>query len=101
LSSEALSTGLIVASYGRRFLVEAADGRVRDCVTRGKRNDYACGDRVAYLAQDDTQGVIDHHLPRNTLLYRSDVWKQNSYIPHREFLRYMMTFSSFFNSSFD
>jgi len=76
LSSEALNTGLIVASYGRRFLVEAADGRVRDCVTRGKRNDYACGDRVAYLAQDDTQGVIDHHLPRNTLLYRSDVWKQ-------------------------
>jgi len=68
--------GLIVAAFGRRFLVESADGRVRNCVTRGKRNDYACGDRVDILVQSDTDGVIENCAPRDTLLYRSDHWKQ-------------------------
>ncbi len=68
--------GLIVASFGRRFLVECADARVRDCVTRGKRNDYACGDRVEVMAQGEGEGVIENCAPRDTLLYRSDRWKQ-------------------------
>jgi ribosome biogenesis GTPase len=68
--------GLIVAAFGRRFLVECADGRVRDCVTRGKRTDYACGDLVSVTLQNDDQGVIDDCAPRQTLLYRSDSWKQ-------------------------
>jgi len=68
--------GLIVAAFGRRFLVECTDGCVRDCVTRGKRNDYACGDRVDILVQGDTEGVIENCAPRDTLLYRSDHWKQ-------------------------
>ena len=67
--------GLIVAAFGRRFLVECADGRVLDCVTRGKRNDYACGTKSLLTAQTD-QGVIDDCAPRRTLLYRSDRWKQ-------------------------
>ena len=76
LSSDRKTPGLITAAFGRRFLVESADGRVRDCVTRGKRNDYACGDRVTITAQDDGHGVIDDCAPRRTLLYRSDRWKQ-------------------------
>lgn len=68
--------GLIVAAYGRRFLVECTGGRVRDCVTRGKRSDYACGDQVSVELQNDDQGVINDCAPRNTLLYRSDSWKQ-------------------------
>lgn len=68
--------GLITAAYGRRFLVECADGRVLDCVTRGKRTDYACGDQVTFTAQNEDQGVIDSCGPRQTLLYRSDRWKQ-------------------------
>ncbi len=68
--------GRIVAAFGRSFLVECADGRVLDCATRGKRNDYACGDRVTVTPQSDNQGVIDACAPRTTLLYRSDQWKQ-------------------------
>lgn len=68
--------GLIVAAYGRRFLVECADGRVLDCVTRGKRNDYACGDAVKIAGPDAGQGVIEDCAPRKSLLYRSDQWKQ-------------------------
>jgi ribosome biogenesis GTPase len=76
LASEIPAQGLITAAYGRRFLVECADGRVRDCVTRGKRTDYACGDRVTITLQNDDQAVIDDCGPRQTLLYRSDRWKQ-------------------------
>ena len=76
LSPETPAQGLITAAYGRRFLVECADGRVRDCVTRGKRTDYACGDQVTVTDQNDDQGVINNCLPRRTLLYRSDRWKQ-------------------------
>jgi ribosome biogenesis GTPase len=65
-----------VAAYGRSFLVECADGITRDCVTRGKRNDYACGDDVAVDVQNDSQGVINDNAPRLSLLYRSDQWKQ-------------------------
>ena len=76
LSSNSATQGRITAAFGRRFLVECADGRVRDCVTRGKRTDYACGDQVSVTAQNNGQGVIDNCLPRQTLLYRSDRWKQ-------------------------
>ncbi len=76
MTPETPAPGLITAAYGRRFLVECADGRVRDCVTRGKRTDYACGDQVTVTDQNDEQGVIDGCAPRQTLLYRSDRWKQ-------------------------
>jgi len=76
LNADSTTEGLVVAAFGRRFLVESADGRIRDCVTRGKRNDYACGDRVTIMAQDDSHGVINSCAPRQTLLYRSDHWKQ-------------------------
>lgn len=76
LDSESAQSGLITAAYGRRFLVECADGRVRDCSTRGKRNDYACGDRVTVSCIGDDQGVIESCAPRDSLLYRSDEWKQ-------------------------
>ena len=76
MSAEPTQQGLITAAYGRRFLVECADGHVRDCSTRGKRTDYACGDRVTVRCSGEDQGVIESCLPRDTLLYRSDEWKQ-------------------------
>lgn len=76
MNSDRTIRGLITAAYGRRFLVECADGTTRDCVTRGKRTDYACGDDVAVAVQNDSQGVINDCAPRRSLLYRSDQWKQ-------------------------
>ena len=76
MSSDRTIRGLVVAAYGRSFLVECADGVTRDCVTRGKRTDYACGDDVAVAVQNETQGVINDCAPRRSLLYRSDQWKQ-------------------------
>jgi len=76
LTSDHSQQGQITAAYGRRFLVECVDGRVRDCSTRGKRTDYACGDRVTVNCSGDDQGVIESCAARDTLLYRSDEWKQ-------------------------
>lgn len=67
--------GLVTASFGRRFEVEA-DGAVLACVTRGKRADLACGDRVEVGPTAPGQGVIEAVDPRSTLFYRSDAFRQ-------------------------
>ena len=76
MNSETATQGLVTAAFGRSFLVECSDGAVRECSTRGKRSDYACGDEVSVLAQGRDQGVITACSPRRSLLYRSDQWKQ-------------------------
>jgi ribosome biogenesis GTPase len=69
-----LRSGQIIRSYGRRFIVET-DGREYDCTTRGKRVDYACGDRVRILVQNQEQAVIEGVESRQSLLYRQDDWR--------------------------
>lgn len=73
---DSLLEGLIVASYGRRYLVELPGSAVLDCVTRGKRRDFACGDRASVTLTGRDQGVIESVAPRTTLLYRSDAHRQ-------------------------
>ena len=72
----ALHDGQIVASFGRRCLVELADSSTLDCVTRGRRGTLACGDRVTVARSAGGQGVIEAVAPRATLLYRSDRARQ-------------------------
>ena len=67
-----MQSGQIVASFGRRYLVELADASTLDCVTRGRQGDLACGDRVTVARTAPGQGVIEAIAPRATLLYRSD-----------------------------
>jgi len=66
--------GLIVAAHGRHYLAKSA-GKYYLCVTRGKKNDVATGDRVLFKQTSPDQGVIEKILPRTTLLYRSDQYK--------------------------
>lgn len=68
--------GQVIASFGRRFLVELADTTSLDCVTRGRRGEIACGDRVNVAARGSGQGVIESVAPRTSLLYRSDRMRQ-------------------------
>jgi ribosome biogenesis GTPase len=70
--SAPLLHGQIVASFGRRYSVELADASVLDCVTRGRRAEIACGDRVQVARRGDGLGVIESLDTRSTLLYRSD-----------------------------
>ena len=73
---QALPTGTVVASYGRRFSVELAGGLLITCVTRGKRTNIACGDHVDVAMTGDEQGVIEATQPRASLFYRSDIQRE-------------------------
>lgn len=74
--SEASSLeGLVVAAYGKRYGVELNDGRQISCVTRGKKNDLACGDQVQIKLTDANEGVVEKFLPRTSLLYRSNTYR--------------------------
>ncbi len=69
-------TGTIVAAFGRHYEVELDDGRSVNGIPRGKKSPYACGDRVTLGPLHDSEAQILGHAPRNSLLYRSDQWKQ-------------------------
>jgi ribosome biogenesis GTPase / thiamine phosphate phosphatase len=63
--------GRVVAAHGRRFLIEA-DNAIVECVTRGRKSDIVCGDRVTFAMTDAKKGVIEQVADRDNLLYRSD-----------------------------
>ncbi|TJZ74072.1 ribosome small subunit-dependent GTPase A [Chitiniphilus eburneus] len=66
----------IVASHGRAYIIEQADGSRLTASARGKKTDYACGDRVRIKVLNAEQAVIEGVEPRSTLLYRSDQWRE-------------------------
>jgi ribosome biogenesis GTPase len=68
--------GLITAAFGRHYLVELNDGEIIEGVPRGKKSEVACGDRVEIQRSSANQGVIESTLPRSSLLYRSDAYRQ-------------------------
>lgn len=67
--------GTVTAAYGKRYGVELEDGRQISCVTRGKKNDLACGDLVEFRLTDHHEGVVEGFLPRKSLLYRSNAYR--------------------------
>ncbi|OHC60359.1 MAG: ribosome small subunit-dependent GTPase A [Rhodocyclales bacterium RIFCSPLOWO2_02_FULL_63_24] len=64
--------GTIVAAFGRHYEIELADGSVATGYPRGKKSPFAVGDEVE-LSPD---GQITGHVPRRSLLYRSDAYRQ-------------------------
>jgi ribosome biogenesis GTPase len=63
--------GLIVANYGRHFLLETTSGERLICHSRGKKSQGVVGDRVLWLASQD-EGTIEKIEPRRNLFYRQD-----------------------------
>lgn len=70
--------GLIVANYGRHYLVESDSGERRICHSRGKKSQGVVGDRVLWLASGD-EGTIEHIEPRRNLFYRQDAVRTKSF----------------------
>lgn len=66
--------GTIVAAHGRHYLADV-DGRMLQCVTRGKKTNVAVGDIVHLKQTSEDQAVIEKIDERKTLLYRSDQYK--------------------------
>jgi ribosome biogenesis GTPase / thiamine phosphate phosphatase len=73
-----LQPGLIVANYGRHFLVETPAGERVICHSRGKKSQGVVGDRVSWLASRD-EGTIEKIEPRRNLFYRQDEIRTKSF----------------------
>lgn len=67
---------IVVAAHGRQYRVELPDGNELLCCTRGKKSDAVCGDRVQVEVTSQGHGVINRIEPRQTLLYRSNEFKE-------------------------
>lgn len=70
--------GLVIAAFGKRYQVELADKSRISCVTRGKKTDLACGDRVIIKLTDKVEGVVEKCLERTSILYRSSTIKSKT-----------------------
>lgn len=70
--------GRIVATFGKHCLVQAGDAIV-DCVSRGRKADIACGDRVEFKLTSPGNGVVEKVRERRNLLYRSDPFKVKNF----------------------
>ncbi len=74
--------GEIIAAFGRQYLARLEDGSLITCLTRGKKSEVVCGDRVEIRRTGDAstenaaQGVIERIAPRRSLLHRSDAFRE-------------------------
>lgn len=72
----------VVAAFGRQYLVRLDDGNELACLTRGKKSEVVCGDRVEIRrtgeasAENAAQGVIERIATRRSLLHRSDAFRE-------------------------
>jgi ribosome biogenesis GTPase len=66
---------LVVAAYGRQYLVRDAAGESFVAVTRGRRAEYAVGDAVTMRALGSGQAVIESIEPRRNEYKRSDAFR--------------------------
>jgi ribosome biogenesis GTPase len=71
----ALEAGLVTASRRRHYAVLLDSGETLECLLKGRGTTLACGDRV-HVARVAGGGSIEAALPRTTLLYRSDAFKE-------------------------
>ncbi len=68
--------GRVIAAHGRQYVVELDTGDRLPCFPRGKKSEVVCGDYVEVEKSSSDQGVIESTLPRNSLLYRSNEYRQ-------------------------
>ncbi|GAB3247369.1 ribosome small subunit-dependent GTPase A [Chitinimonas naiadis] len=69
-------TARIIQAHGKSFLVELESGRRYKATTRSKKTDFAVGDKVDIGILNEEQAVIERAQPRQSLLYRSDEWRE-------------------------
>lgn len=67
--------GLVVAAHRRHYVVDLDAGDTVECVLKGRSTTLACGDRVE-VVRETSGGVIVALAPRQSLLYRSDAFRE-------------------------
>jgi ribosome biogenesis GTPase len=73
-----LIPGQVVAAHGRHFLVQTAQAEALNCITRGRKLDVVCGDRVELNITAPDQGIIEKVLPRTSVFRRADAFRSKA-----------------------
>jgi ribosome biogenesis GTPase / thiamine phosphate phosphatase len=95
---EALDSGLVVAGFGRHFIVESPEGERLICHPRGKKSEAVVGDRVRWQPAGD-EGVIEHIEPRRNLFFRQDEWRTKSFAANLDQLLILVAGDPMFSES--
>ncbi len=93
-----LHAGLIVANYGRHFLVETPAGKRLICHSRGKKSQALVGDRVLWQASGD-EGTIERIEPRRNVFYRQDEVRVKSFAANLDQILILIAAQPEFSSS--
>jgi len=93
-----LDLGLVVAGYGRHYIVETPEGRRVICHPRGKKSECVVGDRLRWQPAGD-EGVIEHIEPRRNLLFRQDEWKTKAFAANLDQIMVMVASQPVFSES--
>ena len=96
-----LDLGLVVAGYGRHYIVETPEGRRLTCHPRGKKSDCVVGDRVRWMPTTDSgeEGVIEHVEARRNLLFRQDEWRTKPFAANLDQILVMVASEPVFSES--
>lgn len=78
MDSVRLHNGLIVAAYGRHFLVETPEGSRLICHSRGKKSQGLVGDQILWQATGD-EGTVEKIKERKNVLFRQDSLRTKSF----------------------
>jgi len=95
---EGLDFGLVVAGYGRHYIVETPEGRRLICHPRGKKSDCVVGDRVRWQTAGD-EGVIEDVESRRNLLFRQDEWRTKAFAANLDQIIVMVASEPVFSES--
>lgn len=98
MDSVKLNKGLIVANYGRHFLVETPDGQRLICHSRGKKSQGLVGDRVLWQASRD-EGTIEKIEERRNVFYRQDEVRTKSFATNLDHILILIAAEPEFSSS--
>lgn len=90
--------GLIIANYGRHFLVETPAGKRLICHSRGKKSQGVVGDQVLWQASRD-EGTIEKIEPRRNLFYRQDDVRTKSFASNLDQVLILIAAEPEFSSS--
>ena len=93
-----MEAGLIVANYGRHFLVENVAGERLICHSRGKKSQGVVGDRVQWQASRD-EGTIERIEARRNLFYRQDEIRTKSFAANLDQVLILIAAEPEFSSS--
>lgn len=93
-----LDFGLVVAGYGRHYVVETPEGRRVICHPRGKKSECVVGDRLRWQPAGD-EGVIEHVEARRNLLFRQDEWRTKAFAANLDQILVMVASQPVFSES--